>query len=584
MQPFHLLPMPRKVEWTGGSCAVGDSHSLPIEPIIDPQALGQPQGYRLILSPDGIQIIAHDPAGAFYARCTLNQLLVQRDADDRLPAMTIDDWPDFAQRGVMLDISRDRVPTMATLFHLVDQLASYKINQFQLYTEHTFAYTGHEVVWRDASPMTPEQVQQLDAYCRERFVELVPNQNSFGHMHRWLTHEPYQHLAEAMGGWRDPAGQWIDEPFSLCPIDPGSVELMADLYEQLLPNFTSPRFNVGCDETWDVCQGRSRQTCRQRGEGRVYLDHLLNIHRLVRQQERTMMFWGDIIVKYPRLISELPRDVIALEWGYESDHPFDERCAHFADAQIPFYVCPGTSSWNSFAGRTENMIANQRGAAEAGLKHGAIGYLNTDWGDHGHWQTLPVSYAGYACGAAMSWCAQTAEPLDLPAALDRFAFHDSTGQMGRAMLDLGQTSQVIDPTTRNRAVLFNMMLHGSSIEPLDDRITLEDLGQAQEMIDRSTAAFRRARINRDDAELLRAECQHAASLLAHGCRLARTRREHDGIPAGRLPELQRRMLAENLAELRDDHDRLWLRRSRPGGMDDSRRVFDPLAQAYAGGV
>src|SRR5690606_22763173 len=97
----------------------------------------------------------------------------------------IEDRPSFALRGAMLDVSRDRVPTMATLRELIELFASWKLNQIQLYTEHTFAYAGHEEVWRDASPLRPDEVRELDALCRARDIELVPNQNCFGHMHRW---------------------------------------------------------------------------------------------------------------------------------------------------------------------------------------------------------------------------------------------------------------------------------------------------------------------------------------------------------------------------------------------------------------
>src|SRR6185369_4793545 len=101
----------------------------------------------------------------------------------------------------MLDISRDKVPTMKTLYELVDLLASWKINQLQLYTEHTFAYRNHEDVWKKASPMTAEEIRDLDEYCAERFIDLVPNQNSFGHMERWFEHPEYLQLAEAPNGY-----------------------------------------------------------------------------------------------------------------------------------------------------------------------------------------------------------------------------------------------------------------------------------------------------------------------------------------------------------------------------------------------
>ncbi len=66
------------------------------------------------------------------------------------------------------------------------------------------------------------------------------------------------------------------------------------------------------------------------------------------------------------------------------------------------------------------MIANITNAAQAGLKHGALGLLNTDWGDGGHWQILPISYLGLALGAAMSWRAETNRDIDLPGVLEKY--------------------------------------------------------------------------------------------------------------------------------------------------------------------
>ena len=84
----------------------------------------------------------------------------------------------FETRGYMLDISRDKVPTMSTLRQIIDLLKVCNYNQFQLYTEHTFRYAKHEPAWRNASPLTPTEVRELDAYCRMNDIELVPNQNS----------------------------------------------------------------------------------------------------------------------------------------------------------------------------------------------------------------------------------------------------------------------------------------------------------------------------------------------------------------------------------------------------------------------
>src|SRR5207247_7784411 len=137
------------------------------------------------------------------------------------------------------------------------------------------------------------------------------------------------------------------------------------------------------------------------------------------------------------LIGELPRDVIALDWGYDADHPFEAETKALGDAGLPFYVCPGTSSWLSITGRTDNAITNLRTAAACGLTKGAIGYLNTDWGDLGHLQYLPFSYLGFAAGAAYSWCLQSNHGLSLDPLLSLHVFRDDANVMGRIAMGLG---------------------------------------------------------------------------------------------------------------------------------------------------
>jgi hypothetical protein len=103
------------------------------------------------------------------------------------------------------------------------------------------------------------------------------------------------------------------------------------------------------------------------------------------------------------VFKRLSKDLIALNWSYEGNHPFARECKLMAAQKIPFYVCPGTSSWNSLTGRTTNMQTNLANAARQGKKYGADGYLVTDWGDYGHHQYLPVSYAGFLLGACHAW-------------------------------------------------------------------------------------------------------------------------------------------------------------------------------------
>jgi len=552
--------MPRQIERQAGFSTVAISET------IDP-AVARPQGYRLSITRKACRIIGHDAAGVFYARQTLAQL--RRCFGRKLPCLEIEDWPDFPARGVMLDISRDKVPTMATLFSLIDRLAEWKINQLQLYIEHTFAYAGHEAVWRDASPMLPGEIQVLDEYCRARFIELAPNQNSFGHMERWLRHPEYLPLAEAPDGADTPWGYRWKGPFSLSPVDEKSLDFLEDLYSQLLPNFSSGLFNVGCDETFDIGQGRSRELCAQRGVHEVYLEFLSRVDALVRGHGRRMMFWGDVILHQPELIPKLPREAIALNWGYEANHPFDAEAERFANSGVPFYVCPGTSSWCSIAGRTDNMLANQRSAAEAGLKHGAIGYLNTDWGDYGHLQYLPISYAGLAAGAAMSWCYEANRDLPLADLLDAHVFEDRAKIIGNAACALGNVYQAIGKPMNNRSALFGILVPSSTHRDPMEGITMERLDASLAAIDSATRDLRQAKMKRKDSKLVISEFENAAAMLRFACRIGRMKLD--------ASSEESKPMARELKRIVKQHQKCWLGRNRAGGLGDSTRRLEDNA-------
>ena len=567
------------LSWEIVASPAGPSDDIGVTLSVVPGSVRHPQGYELTITPAGIHAVAGTAAGVFYAVCTLIQLLESSFelpvSSFELPALRISDWPDFPARGVMLDVSRDRVPTMATLYDLVDLLASWKVNQLQLYTEHTFAYRNHPEVWAEASPITGEEILALDAYCRERFVELMPNQNSFGHMAPWLRLPRYQPLAETTGDWIAPWGEMFHGGFSLCPADPGSLDLVRGLFDELLPHFSSRMFNVGCDETFDLGQGRSEAACRSLGRGRVYLDFLLKIHREVRARGRTMQYWGDIVIQHPELIGELPRDAVALVWGYEADHPFDEHGEKFAAAGIPFYVCPGTGSWRTLAGRTSSVLDNLRNAAENGLKHGAIGYLNTDWGDEGHWQPLPISYLGFAYGAAVSWAVDAARDLDLAPALSRYAFGDPTGTLGRIACDLGNLHQMTGVALFNATAFFQVLHEPSHRIAAIEGLNETGLHTALDAIDEVMARWPQARPGRADAHLVQREYAWVADMMRHACRrgiwaLAGARM-HSPVSAGLTADADRL-----IAEYRD----LWLARSRPGGLADSAGRLERMRQDY----
>ena len=540
---------------------------------VDDDSVGCDASYRLRLDAHGIRIEAAGAHGHFYAIQTLAQWVRLHvghpgQPNDGVPGVEILDGPAIGERGVLLDISRNKVPTMRTLFELVDRLANWKINQLQLYTEHTFAYEAHEVVWREASPLTPAQIRSLDAYCADRLIELLPNQNSFGHMHRWLVHEPYRKLAECPEGIEHPFSR-RREPFSLCPTDPGSLKLLRDLYSQLLPNFSSGRFNVGLDETFDLGSGRSASACAERGKAAVYLEFLLAVHGLAAEHGKTIQYWADIVLNHPETLARLPEDATALLWGYEADHPFDEQAKQLRDAGLSYYVCPGTSSWNSFAGRADNALGNLLAAANAAVEHGAAGYLVTDWGDNGHLQPLAASQLGMLAGAYFAWNPEARRTLgDWPELLDWHAFDAPGSGLGHAAIELGNAYLPTGSLPKNGTVLFHLLL--SSQDGLDhpryrglsSKGLASTLQSIQAVLDR-LASMRLV----GGADQSRRELIWAGQALRLGAQVGLARHRQNA-PDPR-PEFDSLQLRRDLNALREDLSTIWLARNRQGGLSDS---------------
>jgi len=546
----------------------------------------RPQGYRLEVNADGISIHAIDEPGFFYAITTLSQWLHLTWLNEKkplaqLPGLRIEDWPDFPHRGLMVDISRTKVPTMAELHRIVDLAAAFKINQVQLYMEHTFAYRGHETVWRNASPITGKEIQDLDAYCRARFIELVPNQNSFGHFHQWLKHDDYRKLAECPQGIEHPFSL-DNEPFSLCPTDPGTLPLLSDLFAQLLPNFSSRIFNVGLDETFDLGQGRSAEVCQTRGKTTVYLDFLNQIHALLGEKGFRMQFWGDIIIQKPEELSRLPQDVIALEWGYEADHPFETHGEQFRQSGREFYVCPGTSSWSSVVGRIDNAMTNLANAAKAGHRHGASGYLITDWGDYGHLQAPAISWPGWLAGAAWSWNVASADPerlAPLRNALSHFLFRTKNTKAAEALWEMGRAYLDCELQPSNGSSLFFILRYADLTmdHPRLNGLSVSGLEKSRERLKRARALIRDAIVNRDDEAWLREELHWGLDVIDFACELGQAWvNAGQGKPLSAVDARQKRSLKPRLEELVHRFPAVRGTRFRPGGTKDALRYLERI--------
>jgi hypothetical protein len=403
------------------------------------------EGYRLSIAPGAMEIVAADDAGAYYAVATLRELA---DRGRSVGAAVIEDWPVFRRRGVYLDCSRGKVPTLQRLRDVVNLLAGWKVNELQLYIENVFQFHRHPQIGRGYSPFSPADLLEIQDYCRQRHIRFVGSLASFGHMERILRLGEYMHLSETGDRWGS----------TLCPTDPASIGFLSELYEEFVPLFEAVDFNACGDEPWDLGKGRSKRRCEKMGVGQVYLEFLLKIRRLCQQHGKRLNVWGDIVLEHGDLLDRWPKDVVMLNWDYQRRGQRIARTREITDAGLEVVVCPGTNAWGSHGCRMELGMDNIANFAAEGVRCKAAGLLNTDWGDGWHRNMLAVSLHNLAWGAAQSW---RPGHMDHKAFTERFcraAFPGIGPVLAGAIRRLGGTDDALGLPDANSSPFYNHAL------------------------------------------------------------------------------------------------------------------------------
>jgi len=385
---------------------------------------GNDEGYAITPSSGrGLVVTAETSAGIFYGAQTVKQLLRGSGKDRVLLAPTLRDWPAMPHRGISDDWSRGPLPNMEFLKREIRTLAAYKINIFSPYFEHTFAYSSSPVAAFPGGAMTPDEARELVAYAAQYHITIVPEQESFGHLHHLLKFEQFGALGETPHG------------SVLAPGDPGTLPLIGSWFADLAKVFPGPYAHIGADETFELGFGQTRDAVRQRGLGAVYLDFLKQIHTTLEPNHKRLLFWGDIAVNSPDLVGTLPKDMIAVPWEYDAKPDFTSLILPFSNAGLETWVAPGVSNWNRVYPNNNEALGNIRAFVRDGQKLGSKGVLNTVWNDDGE-GIFDENWFGILFGAAAGWQAGESSEDNFVASFG-LAFHaDETGKINEAQREL----------------------------------------------------------------------------------------------------------------------------------------------------
>lgn len=397
------------------------------------------EAYDLIIEETYIEIKATTSKGLFYGTQTLLQIIKNEGLE--LSGVEIKDCPYFRNRGFYHDVTRGKVPTLETLKSLVDKLAHYKINQLQLYIEHSFAFTGFSEIWYDKDPLTAEEILLLDDYCQKRHVELVPSFALFGHLYEVLRSESYKHLCELDD---ESEFSFYDRMahHTLDVSNEASLELVEKMMADVLPLFSSKKFNIGCDETFDLGKGKSHHLLNTLNDGELYVEFLNKIIQIAKNHDKDVLFWGDVVLRYEHLLSKIESHPTCLNWNY--DYLVEETdTKKIAKSGMPQYVCPGVAGWNHLMNLMNKGYENIRRMVTYAVKYEAEGVLTTDWGDYGHLNLFANSMPLMIYAAATSW-----NPLDERSkdehfkAISLLEYRDQSCRIVSLLADLSECQQM----------------------------------------------------------------------------------------------------------------------------------------------
>jgi hexosaminidase len=537
------------------------------------------EGYVLIATRDQTVVAGKTEAGTFYGLQTLKQLVRGEGANTFIPAVMIVDWPTMRWRGVSDDISRGPVPTVDYIKRQIRTEAFFKLNMHSFYMEHTFASESHPLIGPESGSLTSGEIKELVAYARNYHVELVPEQQTFGHLHKALRLEKYADLAET------PYGD------VLSPQQEGSYKLIADWYKELNELFPGQFFHIGEDETFELGQGQSRKEAQEKGVGAVYFEHLNRVRDLLKPYNRKLMFWGDIALNHPDLIGNIPKDMIVMNWQYGAREDFWSSIKPFQEAGLQQFVCPGAQTWNQIFPNTEAAAKNIINFVRDGQKAGAIGMMNTTWDDDGE-ALFEMAWYPIVLGAAASW---QEGALDRAQFDDNFAwafFRVEGNDLTTALLALGKAGSSISTGTTTDEIFwrdpFNTQFLNSARANADKikqmRLSVED---AEEQLIRGEKSARRNRTSIDGMKLAARKFDHLGrrfevmqkfsdqywdAYLNLGDRVkVRRLRYYSGAIYNNLREM-----SEELYILKEDYRKQWLAENRPYWLDSVLARYDGM--------
>ena len=527
------------------------------------------QAYRLTINPNFIRMEATTSAGLFYATQSLKQLyryakLKSPEGNIVIPCMTITDWPNFKVRAWQDDISRGPIVSMDYLKCLIPMMAECKLNAFSLYTEHTFKTQCHpDVAPTDA--FTAEEIKELEDFCKPYHIQIIGNQQCFGHFEEILCNPFYSEFA--------------DTKWNLNPSKETTYRFLEDHLREVAKAYKSPYFNINCDETESLGQGNAKAYVDSLGAETVYYQHVNRVNRMLRPYRKRVMMWGDIADKHPEILDNLDKDIFLIAWSYVGQDDFTDFLQPYVKSGRNFFVAPGVSLSERVWPKHYEFKSNITNFCRDGYKNGALGVINTCWDDFGESLTNCALY-GLALGAEMSWNAVSTNERNTEANFAHHFFGTTSTDIVKHLDEvsewtkidgIGKFSAMTEPL-----VPFYPALVGDSVETLNSK-AVDALIALHKTLENDKKTVKTNADVLDNAIYAVLRMKWCAERNMLRCLLYRTYNDPSNVNIEESKGMIHRLIT-SLHDLKNEYVKVWNIESRPYWLDVNMQKYDNIAR------
>ncbi len=287
--------------------------------------------------------------------------------------------------GIMLDCSRNAVPTVNSIKRFIDLISKIGYNTLELYTEDTYELNGEPYFGYLRGRYSQTELKEIDGYALSKGIELIPCVQTLAHLGAIARHPVYHDIIDC--------GDIL-----LCDEEKTYI-LIDKIFEHLSKTFTSKNVNIGMDEAHNLGLGKHLQKHGYQTRYEIISRHLHRVAKIAEKYGFTTHMWSDMFFRINNngdyygdgaplpqaVLDNIPTNVELTYWDYyhQDIDIYNKMFSTHRSTNKPVWFAGGAWCWNGFAPLHEFSLKTMKPALTVARKYKIENVIVTMWGDNG---------------------------------------------------------------------------------------------------------------------------------------------------------------------------------------------------------